>query len=77
LYQQGRYDDAVRQLERAIELRPGDPTINDHLGDAYWKVGRRVEARFQWQRVLTLKPEDAELEASVQRKLADGLAASK
>ena len=77
LYMQGRYDDAVRQLERAIELRPGDPTINDHLGDAYWKVGRRVEARFQWQRVLTLKSEDAELEASVQRKLADGLAASK
>ena len=44
----GRYDDAVRELEKAVELKPGDPTINDHLGDAYWKVGRKVEAKFQW-----------------------------
>ncbi|RZK87015.1 MAG: tetratricopeptide repeat protein, partial [Methylobacterium sp.] len=28
----GRWDDAVRELEKAVELKPGDPTINDHLG---------------------------------------------
>ena len=44
-------------LERAVELEPGDPVINDHLGDAYWRVGRQREARFQWQRALTFKPE--------------------
>ena len=29
-----------KNLERAVELKPEDPTINDHLGDAYWRVGR-------------------------------------
>ncbi len=33
-YRLGRGDDAVRELEKAVELKPGDPTINDHLGDA-------------------------------------------
>ncbi|MCH7559742.1 MAG: tetratricopeptide repeat protein [Planctomycetes bacterium] len=33
LYRTGDYKEAVRQLERAVQLRPQDPTINDHLGD--------------------------------------------
>ena len=46
--------------------------IYDHLGDAYWQVGRRREAVFQWSRVLTLDP-DADLRAEVERKLENGL----
>ena len=50
----------VKQLvrQRAVELRPQDPVINDHLGDAYWRVGRRQEARFQWRRALSRGPAD-------------------
>ena len=55
-YRLGRYDEAVRELEKAIELKPGDPVINDHLGDAYWKVGRQLEARFQWQHAKDFEP---------------------
>ena len=33
-YRLGRYDDAAQTLEAAVLLVPGDPTINDHLGDA-------------------------------------------
>ena len=40
-----------------MELRPQDPVINDHLGDAYWRVGREQEARFQWRRSLSFEPE--------------------
>ena len=39
-YRLGDFEDAVIQLEKAISLQPSDPTINDHLGDAYWRVGR-------------------------------------
>src|SRR5690606_33892207 len=74
-YRQGLYDRAVETLELAVNLEPGDPTINDHLGDAYWRVGRRREAGFQWTRVLTLDAE-AELRAEVERKLAEGLEVS-
>ncbi|MCF8502422.1 MAG: tetratricopeptide repeat protein, partial [Rhodospirillum sp.] len=35
-YRLGEYDEAVTTLERAIRETPDDPTINDHLGDAYW-----------------------------------------
>jgi hypothetical protein len=62
----------VRELERAIELKPEDPVINDHLGDAYWKVGRRVESFFQWSHAKDLKPEPEDLE-KIQAKLKEGL----
>ncbi len=71
-YRLGRFDEATRELERAVFLRPQDPVINDHLGDAYWKVGRRHEARFQWRRVLSLDPEP-DLVPKVERKLRQGL----
>jgi tetratricopeptide (TPR) repeat protein len=68
----GDYKQAVEKLEQAVELEAGDPEINNHLGDAYWKVGRRDEAQFQWRRVLTLKPDD-KIKASAETKLASGL----
>ena len=34
-------------MERAIELEPEDPIVNDHLGDILWKVGRKREAYYQ------------------------------
>lgn len=59
LYRMGKYEDAVKILERASEYLPGNALLCDHLGDAYWQVGRKAEAKFQWQHALTLK-EDAE-----------------
>ena len=37
-YRMGDYKKAVEKLEEAVELEAGDPEINNHLGDAYWKV---------------------------------------
>ena len=74
-YRLGEYDDAVRELERAVELKPADPTINDHLGDAYWRVGRELEATFQWKRALSNDPPE-ELKPEIERKLSEGMPAS-
>jgi tetratricopeptide (TPR) repeat protein len=71
-YRRGDYQGAIEQLERAVLLHPEDPTINDHLGDAYWKVNRRLEARFQWRHALAMKPDSA-LAATVEEKLKRGL----
>lgn len=71
-YRLGDYKTAVEKLEQAVELEAGDPEINNHLGDAYWMVGRKDEAVFQWRRVLTLNPEDR-VKADAERKLASGL----
>ena len=68
LLRQGHNQEAVKTLERAVELEPEDSTINAHLGDAYQAVGRTVEAGYQWRRALTLNPatDDA---AKLQAKL--------
>jgi tetratricopeptide (TPR) repeat protein len=74
-YRLGDYKAAVEKLEAAVEMEPGDPDVNGHLGDAYWKFGRKTEAEFQWRRVLTLEPDDKQkLEAEA--KLKNGLGAS-
>lgn len=71
-YRLGQYDKAVETLEEAVGLEAGDPEINNHLGDAYWQVGRRDEAVFQWRRVLTLEP-DKRIRADAEAKLASGV----
>jgi tetratricopeptide (TPR) repeat protein len=72
LFQLGDFQQAVEILERAATLEPVDPVINDHLGDAYWAVGRTTEARFQWQRALSFNPAEADAQR-IRDKLSSGL----
>jgi tetratricopeptide (TPR) repeat protein len=71
-YRLGQYDLAVQELEKAVVLMPGDPVINDHLGDAYWKVGRKLEAGFKWNHARSLDPEPDDLK-KINDKIANGL----
>ncbi|HEX3673401.1 MAG TPA: tetratricopeptide repeat protein [Rhizomicrobium sp.] len=71
-YRDGRYQDAAKTLLDAVLLVPGDPTINEHLGDAYWKIGRKLDAQFQWNHALADGPDDAQ-KAKLEEKLKDGL----
>lgn len=71
-YRKGDYKKAQAHLEKAVEMMPGNPEINDHLGDLYWRIGRRLEAEFQWRRVLTLEPDD-KMKAKAELKLKNGL----
>lgn len=59
-------------MERAVSLKPEDPVLNDHLGDAYWRVGRKLEATYQWAQARDLKP-DPDVLATLQQKLLNGL----
>lgn len=71
-YKMRRFSDAVPILEQAVSILPYDPEINSHLGDAYWQVGRKVEARFQWERARN-HSKDAKLTETLEAKLVDGL----
>ena len=71
-YKLGRYQDAAKTLQAAVLLVPGDPTINDHLGDAFWRTGRRIEARFQWNHAITFSKDEVE-KAAIAAKLKTGL----
>ena len=71
-YRKGDLKNAQIHLEKAVEMMPGNPEINDHLGDLYWRMGRRLEAEFQWRRVLTLEPDD-KIKARAELKIKNGL----
>ncbi|HYJ13999.1 MAG TPA: tetratricopeptide repeat protein, partial [Candidatus Limnocylindria bacterium] len=51
-YQKGDYPRAVEHLERAVELTVDDPTIIEHLGDAYEKAGRVDRAVLRYRESL-------------------------
>ena len=72
LYMDGEYTDSSSYLEKAVELLPGDPAVNDHLGDVYWRLDRKDEARFQWERALSFSPEKKEAH-ELNQKIKEGL----
>ena len=57
LYRLGRYDEAVKYLRRAMELK-ADPEVAAHLGEVLWVMGDKVGARDVWNAALEAKPED-------------------
>jgi tetratricopeptide (TPR) repeat protein len=67
-----RLDKALELLEEAVTYLPGDVTVNDHLGDVYWAMGRRREAGFQWQRAL-IAAKDEEAQALRQKLKEKGI----
>ena len=74
LYKMGQFSKAVILLEEAARLLPGDPVINDHLGDALWMNDRPLEAVYHWQRALNRlerENKDQTLRAIIQKKLDD------
>ena len=78
-YRQGKYSEAEPLLIRAIQQMP-DPTVHDHLGDVYAKMGRTKDAITQWQAsVSEFKKQaptevDSEEMAKVTRKLDEAQA---
>lgn len=74
LYRMGKFDDAIKILERAAEYLPANAIVCDHLGDAYWQVGRKAEAKFQWEHALTLKEDSENLnKGAIEHKISDGI----
>ncbi len=47
-YLDGKVVQALPLLENAAKAAGNDAAINEHLGDAYWALGRRRDARYAW-----------------------------
>jgi tetratricopeptide (TPR) repeat protein len=67
----GKVDEAVATLQDAAEKDPVQAEIQEHLGDALYRSGRRYEARFAWRAALVTAEDD--IAARVKAKLANGL----
>lgn len=66
LYRQGKLDEAVDYLRRALEIRK-DPEIAAHLGEVLWVKGDKEGAREVWETALQETPEDSKLLDVIQR----------
>lgn len=69
----GRDREALPLIVGAAEAQPGNAEIGEHLGDLYWALGRRFEARYAW-RAAALGA-DSGASARLSRKIAEGRAA--
>ena len=73
LFKLERYDESKVYLQMAVRLMPGDPIVNDHYGDALWKNGNELQARYYWNYVLNLKKTKKDLKKIIDKKLIKGL----
>ncbi len=58
--QKGRYEEATRTLEHAIDLDPRNVlTLNQIAAFNYRRLGRHADAKLAWDRLLAIRPDDA------------------
>ena len=72
LFKLERYREAKDYLQLAVSLLPADPIVNDHFGDALWKNGYEIQARYYWNYVLNLEKTKDELKKNIEEKLSKG-----
>lgn len=73
-YLRGEPEQSIPLLERAVAADPTEAAVGEHLGDAYWAAGRRVDARYAWRAAL-IQSEDADVSKRIEDKIANGLPA--
>ena len=73
LFKLERYEESQDYLQLAVRLMPSDPIVNDHYGDALWKNGKEIQARYFWKYVLNLKEAEKDLKDKIEKKLIKGL----
>ena len=72
-YAKKDYVKAEKFLQKAVELLPRDPIINDHYGDSLWMLKKSIQARYIWSSVLKLDAVEEKLIDSVNKKLIFGI----
>ena len=72
-YAKKNYSEAEFFLQRAVELMPSDPVINDHYADTLWMLNKNIQARYLWNYILELDDVEQKLKDTISKKLIFGL----
>ena len=72
-YIKKNYKEAEKFLQKAVELMPLDPVINDHYADTLWMLNKNIQARYFWRYVLNLDETEKELKKKLSKKLIFGI----
>jgi len=65
--EQGKSDDAIEALAKALQLDPGNVVAARLLADSYLAAGEKVEAIKKYKLVHALMPGDSEVEAIIEQ----------
>ncbi len=72
-YAKKNYAEAEKFLQKAVELLPADPVINDHYADALWMLDKNIQARYIWKNILELEQAEEKLKSIIKKKLVFGI----
>jgi len=72
-YAKKDYIEAERFLQRAVELLPFDPIINDHYADTLWMLNKNIQARYIWGNILKLDRVEQKLRDTISKKIIFGI----
>ena len=72
-YAKKNYTEAEFFLQRAVELLPEDPIINDHYADTLWMLNKNIQARYVWKYVLKLVSTEQKLRDAISIKFLFGI----
>ena len=73
IIQKKKYTEAEFYLQKAVELLPLDPIINDHYADTLWMLNKNIQARYFWNYVLKLSNTEQKLKDNINKKLIFGI----
>ena len=72
-YAKNNYNEANRFLQKAVELLPSDPVINDHYADTLWMLNKNMQARYIWNNILKSDEADLKLKENIKKKIIFGI----
>jgi Tfp pilus assembly protein PilF len=70
-FKKGKFKEALAELEKAVSFL-SDPTIYDHLGDVFLKLGNRTDARLSWEKSLKLDSQQDQVKEKLLKLINNG-----
>jgi len=69
LFKQGKYQEALIDIEKALELSPNQPVVVEHLGDIYFKLNQVDNAIDCWKKAVKLGMQSELLNKKIESKI--------
>ena len=72
-YLLGDFETAEAYMNKAIQILPYDPIVNDHYGDILWNLNEKLKARYFWKKTLELEDTDDDMRKKLLQKIIKGV----
>lgn len=67
-YKKGNYEIALEYILKSIEKGVDSAEVFEHLGDVYWELNRKKDAKEAWLRALEIEPDNMNIKQRLEKK---------